>query len=146
RPAASGERRPRRTVASLRRRYFCVLALGSFLTSSAVMLIWTVSPTRLNLPSGMATMWPPKPRKLPTFTPMADLPLGSIITACTEPRLVPSDDLVVRPTKWSAAAGAAACFSLCGVAGVGCGAVAGVLVSGFVAAGGLVAEGGGDWV
>src|SRR5215475_9605015 len=135
-----------KAAVSQQRRYFCVLAFGSLLTSSAVMLIWTVSPMRLNLPSGMATMWPPKPRILPTFTPMAVLPLGSIITACTEPRLVPSDDLAVRPTNWSAAAGAAAFFSLCGVEGVACGPVAGVLVSGFVAAGGLVGEGGGDCV
>src|SRR5215831_17261757 len=96
---------------------------------------------RLNFSSEMATMRPPKPRKPPTLTPMLTLPPGPVTTLWTVPRLVPSDDLAVSPTK-SVAAGAAAFFSLGGGV-VACGR--GALVSGLVAAAGLV-EGGGDCV
>src|SRR5262245_17507597 len=111
------------------------------------MLICTVSPTRLNFPSGRITMWPPKPRKPPTLTAIAVvLPPRSIITPYTNPRSVPSDDLAVSPTKSSSTA-VAVVFVLLGVVGdVACGAAGGALVCGCVAAGGLAGEGGGGCV
>src|SRR5262249_6897082 len=100
---------------------------------------------RLNLSSGMATMWAPKPRKPPTLTPMVTLLPGPVTTLCTAPRLVPSDDFAVSPTK-SVAAAAAVFFSLAGGVGdVAWGAADGAACGG-VAAGGLIGEGGGDCV
>src|SRR5262245_55993927 len=100
---------------------------------------------RLNLSSGMAAIWPPKPRKPPTLTPMVTLLPGPVTTLCTAPRLVPSDDLAVSPTK-SVAAAAAVFFSLVGGVGVvAWGAADGATCCG-VDVGGLVGEGGGDCV
>src|SRR5262249_57163801 len=100
---------------------------------------------RLNLSSGMATMWAPKPRKPPTLTPMVTLLPGPVTTLCTAPKLVPSDDLAVSPTK-SVAAAAAVFFSLVGGVGVVAWGAADGAAFGGVAARGLVGGGGGAYV
>src|SRR5215467_2539245 len=104
----------------------------------------------LNLSSGIVTMWPSKPRTPPTLTAMVILPPGPVSTLWTVPRLLPSEDLALSPTK-SVAVVTADFFSLdffsfgTGIV-VGPGTTAGRLVwgTGFVAAGGLCGEGGGD--
>src|SRR5215831_162193 len=53
----------------------------------------------LNLSSGIVTMWPSKPRTPPTLTAMVILPPSPVSTLWTVPRLLPSDDLALSPTK-----------------------------------------------
>src|SRR5215510_3870787 len=92
-------------------------------------------------------MWPSKPRTPPTLTAMVILPPSPVSTLWTVPRLLPSDDLALSPTK-SVAVVTADFFSF-GTGVVVCpGTTAGRLVcgTGFVAAGGLCGEGGGDCV
>src|SRR5262245_9345759 len=65
--------------------------------SRSILILW---PLRMNLPSGMATMRPPKPRKPPVRTCRpTTFPLGPVATARTSPTRVPSDENTMRPTR-----------------------------------------------
>src|SRR5215467_2700833 len=104
-----------------------------------------MSPMWLNLSSGIATIWPPKPRKPPILSSIAVFRPGSMITLWTLPRSAPSDDLAASPTKLPVAAGATAFFSAGVVSFVGYGEAGGG-DCGVAATGGLSGVGGGDCV
>src|SRR5262245_44024717 len=109
----------------------------------------TLSPDLVNLPSGISTSLPPNPRKPPVLRRMAlALPSGPVVTLCTAPSLLPSDEKTLRPII-GFFAGAADCLSVVpGVmlgldgfmAGLGDGVGAG---SGFAAGGAVWVSGAG---
>src|SRR5262245_15220439 len=80
------------------------LKSGSPITSSESRLSLMLWPLRMNLPCGMATTRPPKPRNPPVRTRSATiLPLGPVLTARTSPIRVPSAENTLRPTRSCAA-------------------------------------------